>query len=93
MAKTVLKRKQPFEMPDLTPAEIMAIKSLQWGTATEHQQVKAFDTILKKFCDIGGCSFHVDPHTSAFAEGKRYVAVQLMATLAIPASKNAEQPL
>ncbi len=92
MGKTVLKRKQPFEMPDLSQAEISAIKALQWGSASSEQQIKALDTILKKFCEIGGCPFWVEPHTSAFASGKQYIAVQIMNVLAMPIPRNNEQP-
>lgn len=73
----------PVDQPaPFTPLIVGAIKALQRGQATEHQQVSLFDWLLKNAAGIGDQSFRAgDPYATAFAEGRRFVGIQMMMLL------------
>lgn len=55
------------------------IKGMAAGTATAEQQKEVFNWIIKEAAGIGTQSFRAgDPYACAFAEGRRFVAIQLM---------------
>lgn len=65
-----------------------AIKALSAGAATEHQQRLAYDWILKSAAGVGAQSFRIgDSHATAFMEGRRFVASQLIALQSIDIDK------
>lgn len=56
-----------------------AIQAVAYGKASEHQQQRAIKFIVENICGCYDLSFRSgDPHTTTFAEGKRFVALQLI---------------
>jgi hypothetical protein len=69
----------PFSLPVAA-----AIKALASGNADERQQLLAYDWILKAASGIGLQSYRSgDSYATAFMEGRRFVASQLIALQAI----------
>lgn len=72
----------------LTKAEALAIKRLNEGDATPEQQKAALYAILYKIAQVDDQSFRSDDHggvrDTAFAEGKRFVGLQVKKLLAVP---------
>lgn len=65
--------------PEHTYQEIMAVRALAGGTASDNQQKVAFDWILKKACIIGGLSNNPNRANDIYInEGRRYVGATLM---------------
>lgn len=65
-----------------------SIKALAAGKASEHQQGIAYDWIMKQAAGIGSQSYRGgDSHATAFMEGRRFVAAQLLALQAIDIEK------
>jgi hypothetical protein len=54
------------------------LKALASGTASEGQQVAVFNWLIKEAGGIGTQSFRKDPMETAFAEGRRFVAIQIL---------------
>jgi hypothetical protein len=54
------------------------LKALQAGTATAHQQGAVLDWIVKEASGIGAPSYRDDPYATAFAEGRRFVGIQIL---------------
>jgi hypothetical protein len=65
----------------LNKADAMAIKAMADGEATAEQQKRALDAIIYRVACTDDLSFRADDHggerDGAFAEGKRYVGLQL----------------
>ncbi len=65
----------------LNKADAMAIKAMAEGTATPDQQKRALDAIIYRVACVDDLSYRADDHggerDGAFAEGKRYVGLQL----------------
>lgn len=57
------------------------LKAMSIGEATPHQQVEAFNWLIKHAAGIGTQSYRADPHATAFAEGRRFVGIQIMMLL------------
>ena len=80
--------RKPLEFADtpaqFTVAEAAAVKAVSTGTATPEQQKAAFDWIIKNAGGIGAQSYRPgDSHATAFMEGRRFVASQLVAIATI----------
>lgn len=74
---------EPWAVPHYGLPEAAAIQALYHGRASEDQQREAFTFIVQQLCGIGELSFRppaMDPngHATAFAEGKRFVGLQLV---------------
>ena len=54
------------------------LKAMASGTASEGQQVAVFNWLVKEASGIGTQSFRKDPMETAFAEGRRFVAIQIL---------------
>lgn len=68
----------PLAHPDYTVAEVQALRALFRRSATQRQQRMALDYIIRS-CDKDDQSFRPgDTHLTAFAEGKRSVAANLI---------------
>jgi len=71
-------------MLELGDPRVGAIKALFTGTANQGQQLLAVETILFEFCGIRDLSFRPDglggERGTVFAEGKRFVGLQLVKT-------------
>lgn len=80
---------QPWHPAPYDPdgADTMAIKALAAGKASEGQQKRALDWIIKTLCGTYDLSFRPGPdgeRDTAFAEGKRHVGLQLVKHTLMP---------
>lgn len=71
---------QPVDqMPPYDPVIAGALKAMQWGKATEHQQEVLIGWLIKDACGLGSISYRQgDSHATAFAEGRRFVGILIM---------------
>jgi hypothetical protein len=66
----------PWAPTPAEPADVSAIRALMQGTANEAQQLRVVDW-LKRASGLGELEFRPDgDRASAFASGKRFVAIQ-----------------
>lgn len=73
----------PWKPAAWGPADISAIQALQRGSATADQQKRALDYIIN-LAGTYDLSYRPDnPRDTDFAEGKRYVGLQLVKALHI----------
>lgn len=73
--------------------DTMAIKALAEGKASEGQQKRALDWILYSACGMRQLSFRpgVDgERDTAFAEGKRFVGLQIVKHITVPVPTKAQ---
>lgn len=82
-----LHRNRPLELPDLDEKEVMALKAVYKGQGSAEDQTFVLETIIKKFCNIGGISFDIDPHVTSLNEGKRVVGTQMLFLINEPMNK------
>lgn len=83
MKKALVPKLLPVDQPaPFKPVIAAGMKALHRGDATPHQQREVFDWLLKQAAGIGSQSFRAgDPYATAFADGRRFVGVQMMALL------------
>lgn len=71
-------------VPDQIKSALVALYS---GVANEGQQKQALQWMLWEACDFYGLSFRIDgaggDRSTAFNEGRRFVALQIMAILGL----------
>lgn len=79
-----LKRPPALALPDMTKEEIVAVKCVYGGSASDAQQNLALSVIMKKLCAIGGLEFDEDPRVSALNGGKRLVGLQILHLINTP---------
>ncbi len=77
-------------------ADASALQAMKRGEATPDQQVRAMEVILGNVCERNGMSWRPgglegDRETS-FAEGKRFVANQIVRMVNTPLSKIKDDP-
>lgn len=78
------KKTPPFFQADYEVADATALKALQAGTADADQQQRALGWILNEGCRIKDVTFQPDSdRTSAFAEGRRFVGLQIAKLLSV----------
>lgn len=82
-----LSRTRPLELPKLEQREVWAIKALYKGEASKDQQILAIETILKKFCYLGGITLDTDSAAMCAMEGKRIAATQILYIITEPFDK------
>jgi hypothetical protein len=58
-----------------------AIKALASGTANDGQQQRAFKWIIEVVCGTYDLSYRPDDRDTVFAEGKRFVGMQIVKQL------------
>jgi hypothetical protein len=75
----------PWEPPALSKADAYAVKALAAGNANEGQQKTAWDFIMR-LTGVRDLEFRPDERASTFASGKRFVGLQLVKPLTLPAS-------
>ncbi|MGB1389980.1 MAG: hypothetical protein ACPG61_13950 [Paracoccaceae bacterium] len=78
-------RTPPWKPVDYDLATIGALQALSRGEATAHQQKVALAWIVREAADWAGVAYHTDPHDTAFASGRRFVAVQIQKLVDMPA--------
>lgn len=72
-----------FSPPDYELADAAAIKALAMGTATEHQQKKALDWIIRAAAGTYDLDYRPDSREHAFVSGRRFVGLQIVKLLNI----------
>lgn len=85
----------PWEAPEISVPEIMALKGLAAGTASPQQQRMALVTILTKFSCVYDMSFRPGAdgaRASDFAEGKRFVGGRILNAIDRPLPPSQEKP-
>jgi hypothetical protein len=69
----------PWKPTEWEPADVAAIQALVRGDATPEQQRRAIDYIINDIAGTYDMSYRPDSERdSVFAEGKRYVGLQLV---------------
>jgi hypothetical protein len=78
----------PWEPPEITDAEVMALKNLAAGNANGSQQQMALTTIIQKFSGTYDLSFRPGgqdaDRATTFAEGKRFVGQRILEAMTRP---------
>lgn len=71
----------PWSPAEFKKADAVALQSLVRGQAEERHQKRVLNWILNNVCELHGLSFRPDDaggtRASDFAEGKRWVALQI----------------
>jgi len=60
------------------------MQALARGEATAAQQKRALGWIVRSAADWAGIAYHTDPHDTAFANGRRFVGVQIQKLVDMP---------
>lgn len=72
----------PWQEPEYTKADVIAIQHVVLGSGSEAHQKRVIDLIINKIANSYDLSFRPDDmggeRATAFAEGKRYVGLQLI---------------
>jgi hypothetical protein len=75
----------PYLPPEYTKPDVTALIALANGTATEFQQKRVVDLVVNRLCETYGLSYRPGGNEAdrdtAFAEGKRFVGLQLVKLL------------
>lgn len=72
----------PWQAPSLDPAIGGALRAMHEGNAEPHQQKKLLEWLVNDLCETHGLSFRPDSdRATAFAEGKRFVGLQIIKQL------------
>lgn len=84
---------KPFYPAAYTEFDIASIKALFDGKASEQQQKNAVHWILFEACKIGDLCYRPDSaRDTDFAEGKRFVGLQIVKLTKIPAGAATPRP-
>ena len=70
-----------YDLPDAT-----AMKALEKGEANAHQQKMALRWIIETVAKTYDLSYRLNDRDTAFAEGKRFVGLQIVKLLNLPLS-------
>lgn len=77
--KIPLRKLLPVDQPaPYSPVVQAGLKALSVGTASSAQQQAVFNWLIKDAGGIGAQSFRSDPMETAFSEGRRFVAIQII---------------
>jgi hypothetical protein len=80
------RRGAPWLPPDYDKQDMFALKGLAAGTATADQQKHALDYIVRMLCGTYDLSYRpTSERDTVFAEGRRFVGLQLVKLLNAPA--------
>ena len=81
-AKIAPPPKEPWHPIEFERADVLALRALEAGNANAQQQQHALRWIITVGCRMDDLSFRPDSERStAFAEGKRFVALQVWKAL------------
>lgn len=79
---------EPWKPPKWELADAGALQALERGDADEHAQRRALKFIVETVCATYDMSYRPDsPSDTAFAEGKRYVGLQIVKCIRMNLSK------
>lgn len=84
----------PWKPAEWEPADATAIQSLQRGDCPAHLQQRALDFIVNRLCGTYDLSYRPGDggdRDTAFAEGKRWVGMQLVKLLKVRPNPQGEQ--
>ena len=87
MAKSrkVIAKTDPLAFPPHEYQDVMALKAVYAGTATQGQQIRAMQWIIKKAGNIGGIGYDRDHDSDiVFNDGRRFVAGIIVALIEEP---------
>lgn len=81
-------------VPPAAPKHItLALKALSHGNANEHQQRNALKWIVTDLCRTYDLSYRPSSdRDTVFAEGKRFVGLQIVQEINLPAALLSEEP-
>jgi len=83
----------PWFPPPYEKADAKAIKMLADGTATPEQQQRALRWIIENACGTYNLSYHpTSDRDTSFAEGRRFVGLQIVKMLKINLSALRDGP-
>ena len=86
--KEPILHKEPYAPPDFELADAASLQALQRGEATEEQQKRALDWIVKTAACTYDLSYRpTDNGDTDFAEGKRFVGLSIVKLLNINIAK------
>ncbi len=69
----------PWKPPDYDIEDAGAVQAVMYGRASEEQQRRAMKFIVERLCATYDLSYRsANPHDTSFAEGKRFVGLQLV---------------
>ncbi len=78
---------RPWKPSQCDRADVFAMKALAEGKASEGQQKRALQWILRTACGVGDNTFYPDsPRDSDFAQGKRFVGLEIVAMIEMPSA-------
>lgn len=79
---------RPYQPSPCDRADVFAMKALAQGMASEGQQKRALEWILKIASGIADNTYYPDSERdSAFASGKRFVGLEIMGLINMPTGK------
>lgn len=85
---------RPWEPVPFHKANVHALRAMAQGAASQEQQIRVLEFIVKELCETDGLSFRPDEfggaHDTAFAEGKRSVGLQLRKFIMMPLDNHGE---
>lgn len=92
--RAVERPREPWKTPDCDPGDVGALKAVYQGIATEHQQRRALDFIIKVLCAVGEQSYVPGgpPGATEMACGRRQVGIEIVNLVAVnlnPGGENA----
>lgn len=74
-----LPRAEPWKPAEWEPEDAYAVQAVMYGRASEDQQKRAMAFIVNQICGTYDLSYRpTSDRDSAFAEGKRFVGLQLV---------------
>lgn len=72
-----------FKPSEYQAADITAIQQLYRGEAGEDMQKRALAWLIEYACKTHDLSYRIDPYETAFAEGRRFVGLEILKMLDI----------
>lgn len=80
--KQKLPRKEPWQPAEYELADVMAVKAIASGTATDEQQKRMLKWLVETVCCTYDLSYRpISERDTVFAEGKRFVGLQIVKAL------------
>lgn len=68
---------KPYEPPKYNEQDVIAMQRVFAGEGTKDQQSHVIRFIVENICDAHGMSYRPNERDTAFAEGKRFVGLQI----------------
>ena len=92
MPNPLADKMQPWMPAPYEVADVTAVQAIARGDADEHQQKRFYRWLLAELCRVNDLSFRPDSQrASDFAEGKRFVGLQVMKLFSLNAGALAKK--